>query len=262
MDTKKTPLKYVQLRNSSITDEGMKILLRHNLVSLSLWYCNEITTQLWPHVLEHGKQLRCLELGKYVDLLKYPEPSDKTPIEPAFQLDLPHLQRLVLNGVDLQSATQFTHLIHLKHLDLTLCSLRDFDLGVLSHLPNLQTLILFNVWPLEEEIPKLCKLTGLRTLDLSLNRPGANGTYSSPNQLLAKLVESLPYLTHLDISGTNLAGNGIAQFAKGGETGGNVRGSDIPGLISRVNNPLQFLGLYGAAHSACRRYDIPALTVN
>lgn len=64
-------------------------------------------------------------------------------------------------------------------------------------------------------------------------------------------------LRHLDISGTNLAGTGVAQF----KATDNVKSSDIPGLVCRVNNPLEFLGLYNTAHSACRRYDIPAIRV-
>lgn len=64
-------------------------------------------------------------------------------------------------------------------------------------------------------------------------------------------------LTHLDISGTNLAGTGVAQF----KASDSIKSSDIPGLVSRATNPLQFLGLYNTAHSACRRYDIPAITV-
>lgn len=77
-------------------------------------------------------------------------------------------------------------------------------------------------------------------------------------QTLAQVVESLPNLTHLDISGTNLAGTGVAQF-KACET---IRRTDIPGLVSRANNPLEFLGLYNTAHSACRRHDIPAIHVS
>lgn len=71
------------------------------------------------------------------------------------------------------------------------------------------------------------------------------------------IVEKLPLLTHLDISGTNLAGTGVATSSSTEVT----RRSDIPGLVSRTGNPLQFLGLYNTAHSACRRYDIPALRV-
>jgi len=37
--------------------------------------------------------------------------------------------------------------------------------------------------------------------------------------------------------------------------------TDIPGLASRTQRPLQFLGLYHTAHWACKRHDIPALEV-
>ena len=75
---------------------------------------------------------------------------------------------------------------------------------------------------------------------------------------MESLVHNLPLLTHLDISGTNLAGTGVAQR----EANENYLSSDIPGLSSRVEFPLKFLGLYDTAHSACRRHDIPALTVS
>lgn len=37
--------------------------------------------------------------------------------------------------------------------------------------------------------------------------------------------------------------------------------TDIPGLRSRVSNPLEFLGLYGTAHEACHRHHIPAIRI-
>lgn len=37
--------------------------------------------------------------------------------------------------------------------------------------------------------------------------------------------------------------------------------TDIPGLISRVQRPFEFLGLYGTHFGACRRHDIPAKLV-
>lgn len=77
-------------------------------------------------------------------------------------------------------------------------------------------------------------------------------------QLLANLVENLPKLRHLDISGTNLAGDGVAERA-GSCTGSS---SDIPGLVSRVDRPLDFLGIYYTSHSACKWHDIPALRVS
>lgn len=38
--------------------------------------------------------------------------------------------------------------------------------------------------------------------------------------------------------------------------------TDIPGLVSRVQRPFEFLGLYGTHHGACRRHDIPAKMVS
>lgn len=146
----------------------------------------------------------------------------------------------------------------MSFLDLTACVFMDFSLEALVELPNLSTLILFNIWPLEEELPIVCKLKKLTALDVSTAfATSGNGAYTEPNQMLAMLVESLPLLTHLDISGTNLAGTGVAQFKANEKVGS----SDIPGLVSRANNPLQFLGLYNTAHSACRRFDIPAIKV-
>ncbi|XP_063698293.1 protein zer-1 homolog [Culicoides brevitarsis] len=255
-DTRKTPLKYVQLRNSSITDEGIKVLMRHNLTALSMWYCNAVTPACWETIVAYGQNLKYLELGKFVDILRHAEPNEKCPLEPAITFPLPNLQKLVLHSVVLTKETSFACLSQLKHLDLSGCILMDFGLSELQALPHLQTLILFNVWPLEQEFPVLCKLQGLRKLDLSIARLNTVGTYVNPNRILTELVESLPNLTDLDISGTNLAGNGVAQQTKGEDH--NMRGSDIPGLISRANKPLQFLGLYNAAHSACRRFDIPA----
>lgn len=41
-----------------------------------------------------------------------------------------------------------------------------------------------------------------------------------------------------------------------------ARKSDIAGLSSRADNPLEFLGLYGTDHKACYRHDIPASLVS
>lgn len=256
----------------------MSVLLNHDLVSLSLWYCDMVTIKSWQTLIEHGQNLEYLELGRYVDMLKYGEPNEKTPID--FTLDLPLIRKLILTGVVLQPTVNFSYLQQLNYLDLTQCTFHnDFTLEAIVNLPNLTTLILFNVWPLESELPTICRMKTLRKLDISTGYFNTNnyGTFKNPNevgfkhskkfdvsqlsfqyfddfqQTLAEIVECLPELTHLDISGTNLAGNGVAQF----EAKEQVR-SDIPGLVSRVNRPLEFLGLYNTAHSACRRHDIPA----
>lgn len=257
-DVNRTPLRHVHLRNCTITDDGMRVLLAHKLHSLTMWYCDSVTTQCWPDVLANAQELRSLEIGRYVDLLKHSAPNEKQPID--FELQLPRLQKLRMNAVVLQPSLQFAQLQQLVYLDLTACILAEgFSLEALTGLQRLGTLVLFNVWPLEKEIPAICKLKGLRSLDIStafgLN---GNGIYIDPNRTLETIVTELPLLTHLDISGTNLAGTGVAQVS----TSGKVKSSDIPGLMSRVNNPLQFLGLYNTTHSACRRFEIPALMVS
>lgn len=90
-----------------------------------------------------------------------------------------------------------------------------------------------------------------RHLDIS-HHNNKFGIFDKSNVILGKIVDGLPNLVSLDISGTNLAGNGVAVRTNCG------RMCDIPGLSSRVNRPLRFLGLYGTAFEACRRHDIPA----
>lgn len=117
-DVNLTPLKHVSLRNCTITNEGMEILLRHNLVSLSMWYCDSVTTQCWQTLINNSSKLQILELGRYVDILKHSPPNDKQPVD--FQLNLPNLRKLRLNAVVLQPSVQFrfvtfTIIISTKH---------------------------------------------------------------------------------------------------------------------------------------------------
>lgn len=258
-DTSRTPLRHIHLRNCTMTDEGLRILLAHRPHSLNMWYCDSVTKSCWLDVLANSENLRTLELGRYVDLLKNSPPREREPVD--FNLDLPRLQKLRINAVVLQPRLQFEELQQLRFLDLTACVLSDgFSLAALQPLrAKLQTLVLFNVWPLEQEIDAICALTELRSLDVSTAFGSTgNGMYTEPNRTLARLVEALPLLKYLDISGTNLAGTGVAQEGKSTME----KSSDIPGLMSRVNNPLKFLGLYNTLHSACRRFDIPAIMVS
>ena len=94
----------------------------------------------------------------------------------------------------------------------------------------------------------------LRHLDISQYEKKL-GIYDHPNQCLKSLVTSLPDLTSLDISGTNLAGTGSYEDQR-------VVKCDIPGLVSRVDNPLEFLGLYKTEHEASMRAHIPAKEIS
>lgn len=267
-DTHRTSLKIVNLRNSTLSSIGLETLMRHKLFALSLWYCDMISVGSHHLLAHYGDSLRSLELGISSHLLQYAEPNEKEPVD--FQLTCPHLRRLVLNGVVMHHRLQFAHLHDLGHLDLTSCVLANFSLEALGSLPNLHTLILFNVWPIANQLHAICCLRRLCTLDISISSSGnGHGTYDLPDQTLEMLMDNLRHLTHLDISGTNLAGNGVAT--KESTTTSGMQQSpkmeqhfaltDIPGLASRTQRPLQFLGLYHTAHWACKRHDIPALEV-
>uniref|UniRef100_A0A1A9V408 Protein zer-1 homolog n=1 Tax=Glossina austeni TaxID=7395 RepID=A0A1A9V408_GLOAU len=253
-DKHRTSLKVVHLRNSTLTNSGLAILMRHELYSLSIWYCDRITEWSQELLAHHGESLRSLELGIGSHMLQNRDPNDKEPVD--FQLNCPNLRRLVLNGVPLHHQLQFAHLDDLIHLDLTSCVLGNFSLSALTSLPKLHTLILFNVWPIENGLHAICALKQLRTLDISISSSGnGHGTYDFPDETLEMLMDNLRELTHLDISGTNLAGNGVAT------KGSCYKNTDIPGLVSRTQRPLQFLGLYHTAHWACKRHDIPAIEI-
>ena len=74
---------------------------------------------------------------------------------------------------------------------------------------HIHSLILYDILPnvIESSIDSMCYLTTLVLLDLSFNRrANESQNYSKPTIILAKLIRSLPKLTSLDISGTNLAG--------------------------------------------------------
>ncbi|KAL5290316.1 ZER1.2 family protein [Megaselia abdita] len=266
-NTLKTPLKYVHLRNSTISNHGLSKLLNHRLMSLSLWYCRNLTSDASRLLTMFGENLRNLELGLNVKLLKHSEPMENEPVD--FELNFPNLRRLVLVGVVMNQEMSLAHLHDLNYIDFTSCTLGKCTLESLTQLPHLQTLILFSVWPISNHLPTICNIKTLHTLDISIvNQVTGQGTYDQPDQKLEMLVYNLPNLTHLDISGTNLAGNGVArkvttpdEKTMGTNSNYCLLSSDIPGLASRSQHPLQFLGLYQTEHYACKRHDIPAIEI-
>ncbi|XP_067009020.1 protein zer-1 homolog isoform X2 [Anabrus simplex] len=272
-----TRLRRVRLRNSSITDDGLCTLLGHNLLELDLFNCANITEGSLVHINECGESLLSLSLGSGVHLL----PSSLFPEDARMQegdnisgyhrrgyiLRTPNLRRLAVRHLYIQGERMYFPLLlrsltNLTHLDLSSC----FDLGDLSYLcelKNLVSLVLFNVQRLQDALESLCKLTKLRHLDISQSSE-KYGTFRNENQTLATLVESLPNLTSLDISGTNLAGTGVAEHSPSSKNENDLSmpQTDIPGLSSRVSNPFEFLGLYGTRYEACRRHDIPARMIS
>lgn len=256
-----TRLKRVKLRRQSeIKDQDLEILLKHNLVELDLSLCPNLTPTCIHHITENSSNLLFLSVGEDTDIFPV-RMFGKSPIgqelyDKGYIFYAPNLRKLTLKGLHLLQSDFYMILLYplsnLTHLDLSNCNdLHDFSYT--QHLINLTSLILYNVHGIELMIPAICKLTNLKHLDVSQSKDD-QGKYEKGDKILSSIVECLPKLTSLDISGTNLAGRGVAETLNGSVC-------DIPGLSSRANNPFQYLGLYETSHDACLRHDIPAKLV-
>nr|CAD7450357.1 unnamed protein product [Timema bartmani] len=118
------------------------------------------------------------------------------------------IRNLFVEGKNLYFPVLVRPLHKLTHLDLSGC----FNLGDLSYLcelPNLTSLVLHNVVGLQNALASLCNQKNLRHLDIS-QVVDKQGVYRCENHTLAMLVENLPNLVSLDISGTNLAGTALS----------------------------------------------------
>ncbi|XP_054275660.1 protein zer-1 homolog [Macrosteles quadrilineatus] len=263
-DPSVTSLKRVCLRHSSITDEGLDALLKHNLVELDLEKCFNVTEKSLCALNEHGESLTSLSVGAGVRLLPlintYPPPLSSSLINGAV-IKAPNLRKLVLRNFSpdvrdpIYFNTLFQNLHHLTHLDLSgYTDIEDFSF--LKPLTKVVSLVLHNVVKVQDGLETIYELKSLRHLDISQSNDKVR-TFVMEHSTLRFILTNLPDLVSLDISGTNLAGTGVAviEYSEG-------KRCDIPGLDNRIDNPLEFLGLYGTQHGACRRHDIPAKLIS
>ncbi|XP_041986251.1 protein zer-1 homolog [Aricia agestis] len=264
-DTENTTLRSIKLRNSRITDEGLRCLMAHRPVQLELSQCDYLSQHQLEIINNNADRLVSLKFGP----LNYTsdQPDERAKRGP--YIDAPMLQHLTIQcrGVAMFPLILLKNLNNLTHLDLSEYS-SSGSAWVLYEMKNLRSLVLHCVPWSKEVIDWICIQSQLRHLDISQANERC-GKYVSPNETLAKIIISLPHLVSLDISGTNLAGTGAALWPDLSppevienpidiET--HVR-CDIPGLVTRVYNPLEFLGMYGTHHGACKRHDIPAKVI-
>ncbi|KAL1501347.1 hypothetical protein ABEB36_006682 [Hypothenemus hampei] len=252
-DTNNTRLKRVRLRKNKILDHDLEVLLSHQLVELELTQSKELTHNCLRHITNYGMSLQSLSIDQDVDLFPQHIFDDVASWKTNYILNVPNLQKFTLRGCKGLMGEFFSLLlnpmVHLTHLDLSNCGSLD-NFSYTEHLVNLRSLILYNVYNIDQMVGAICKLNTLTHLDVSQSRE-EHRKFPRPTAILTAFVNDLPHLISLDISGTNLAGTGVAETEK-------ARGSDIPGLVSRVNKPFHFLGLYETLHDACLRHDIPA----
>ncbi|KAK7074095.1 Protein zer-1 [Halocaridina rubra] len=279
-----TRLKRVTLRNSSVSDDGLNLLLSHHLVELDVSNCNRLTKRTLDNINRYGDSLTALVIGKTKNilpdsvfkesLLDSSDSSDSSPLSEIEQrgyiLQTPSLRRLIVRELDMEPlyySLLLKPLSKLTHLDLAGCLSLD-NIAYILDMKHLVSLNLYSVRNIQDALPSIMKIKTLKFLDISQSIK-KYGMFMTPDTVLAELVSSLPNLTGLDISGTNLAGDGT--FVEYRDTDDKPKEQvedmemddlcDIPGLKSRTNNPLDFLGLYNTAHDACHRNHIPAKVI-
>lgn len=295
-DPERMRLRRVCVRNcSSVSDDGLAVVLRHKLLELDISGCTSIGKWTLDHINANGSELLSLRIGNSVHIFpdslsapRRPSSSDgddgdcamTTPSDdPPPVLNTPNLRMLFIKDWcgpfepgDLDLVMR--PLSRLTHLDLSGC-LYLSNPTYLSRLKHLVSLVLYNVHRMQDTIHYICQMTSLRHLDISQHGEKI-GIFCHPNQVLSQIVKSLPNLSSLDISGTNLGGDcdssdskddadAASDNGKSSETSASRSNStslvDIPGLRSRASRPLEFLGLLNTSSDACHRPKIPARKV-
>jgi len=173
-DVTKTNLRSVHIRNSSITDDGLEYLLRHDLYEITLTNCQNLTHKTYINIFKHAINLRSLTIGPNVQITPYNKLStcslslDDIPIR--INKKAPNLKHLVLRAIAESSyssdniflGVMLDKLLQLKVLDLSYC-LGVGSLRYLCKLTSLHTLILFDVPYLQDNdaILNICSLQSL-----------------------------------------------------------------------------------------------------
>lgn len=170
-DSSRTRLRRIVLRDSSVTDEGLRILLSHKLSELDISRCKKLTKKSYDYLNKYGKDLLSLILSKNIFKHFFESALRNDGIILALQkqgyvLDTPKLRRLIIRDFIVPKdinffSTLLKPLERLVYLDLSGCFYLD-DLSFIQHLNLLASLILHDVENIQKTIPSICCLKNLR----------------------------------------------------------------------------------------------------
>ncbi|CAF4438174.1 unnamed protein product [Rotaria socialis] len=267
-----------------ITNQSMsKHLLSHELIEIiDLRDCN-ITYEIFQLITKYFPRLTTLYLGQTeskmdgkINLVDFFPPNS---IDKECFLKKPKLKYLSLEGIHNTMRNDSVEEIFYHTLIQSSEQIRYVDLSRNSAIENLiyvdcfkqiHSLVLYDILPsvIESSIDSICCLKTLSLLDLSFNRRIQEPqNYSKPTITLAKLITSLPKLTSLDISGTNLAGsfsfdqdeelNYIKKELSIDENENFTMQASIAGLLV-LKHKLDFLGLFDVDERGSARRWLPA----
>ena len=253
-------LEHLAINNCSMSDQGMRCLLGHGLRVISINNCQWLSTDSLEFINDNSNNLVSLHVDPgtiFPDCLFISQDSEDEVVvkntdeisvyeKRRYILKAPRLRNLCIKNLFVEQgrsyfAVMMTALPSLSHLDLSGLVHSQGGLERLTFLlscPNLVSLILHNVEEVNTSLNTLCQMKKVEHLDVSQYDEQA-GEFEDPTSFLTELVSSLPALRSLDISGTNLASDYIQPD---GQPDGKQCG--IPGLAGRIEQPLEFLGLY------------------
>ncbi|XP_064649443.1 protein zer-1 homolog [Lineus longissimus] len=290
-DTKRTRLSRVNLRQSRVTDDGFEVVAVHNPLELDITGCRYLTLNCVHFINRYCKNLRALHINEWealTDIEIFPTKvlaAEESIFGGDFIYDCPEMRvfsarcdrDLVECGEsNMQDilATMLNPFDKLHHLDLSGLGSCGVDIGTMDWLRNMKCLtflVLHNVITSEDTkvaIEVLSCLKGLRFLDISHeDEDETTINYKEPEKALRHLVTSLPNLTSLDISGTNLAGlESMEQIDHRLFTpadGKTLHEEQKPGccINGLEGRHLEFLGLFKCSYQPCERRDIPATNI-
>lgn len=281
-DSQNSKLRQLTISDASVSDNGMRCLLAHNLKKISITNCVHLTTQSLEFINECSDNLISISVDNtfqiFPDCLSTASPDSEDEFEDDCQdilginnmyekrhfiLKAPRLKNLSVKDLYIVQGRNYFNTLckalpNLSHLDLSglMHSQGLQNLKFLLNCPHLVSLILHNVKEVKAALHTLCQMKKVEHLDIS-QFDELYGDFDQPVEFLEQIIVNLPALKSLDISGTNLA----ADYSKlGGRCDGKM--CDIPGLARRIDNPLEFLGLYKTHHEASRRQHIPARVIS
>lgn len=152
-------------------------------------------------------------------------------------------ERFIYGGMINRLITPAMH-SSLQYLDLSNSVIE--EALPLTNLTSLRVLILYNcdmTYP--QVVTNICKLRSLKVLDISQVKQ-ADVVKEDLEGALKRIIRSLPKLTSLDISGTQLVSR---------------KDPEISGLSTRQNDPFEFLGLLNTEENASYISNLPAITI-
>ena len=267
-DREKCQIIYAKVPESDITDDGAEWLLAHNLIEADFAGCRYLTPKTRISVNKHGKNLKFLSIGQTQILNNYPGSRD-------WVFELPALEKHNLKACnftnlysldDVELAAELNLILqplyHVTFLDITSWPVGD-HLDVIMCMTSLRTLILADVHIQDFELVcgYICHLKKLQVLDLSNSAKNVT-RYADPETHMKKLVESLPALKSLDISGTNLACLTYTEFREFGGVANFIPNDNVRLVPWLCNRQLEFLGLMNCFGYASEFYIINASKIS